>query len=280
MPINKESFDYIKSTFTTQQQINDYIKEIDYLKTNAATDNPVTGAPAYGALVSLFTKSGAEVNAEGGSQTYLNAKLPSAKKIILPNRTDELWVSTKKILIKKSVLAFDYSIDNVTDTNIREYLKKYFDNSLPDPKSNISIDDPIFDNAWKKYYENINSIYSIFGSPYNGAQLVVLAYADAIISRLKEFDISAEKPPEKPFDWYANQPAETPQYTDVMPEAERLEALSMFLQNAGMNGPAGDSTATLFANILERNFINNRSEYLDQTRRFLQTSCFCTSSRL
>jgi len=265
MPMNKESFDYIKSTFTTQQQINDYIKEIDYLKTNAATDDPVTGAPAYGALISLFIKSGAEVNAEGGSQTYLNAKLPSAKKIILPDRTDELWVSTKKILIKKSVLAFDYSIDNVTDTNIREYLKKYFDNSLPDPKSNISIDDPVFDNAWKKYYENINSINSIFGAPYNGAQSVGLAYADAIVDRLKKFDISAEKPPEKP----ADQPAETPQYADVMPEAERLEALSMFLQNAGMNGPAGDSTATLFANILERNSINNRSEYLDQTRRSL-----------
>jgi len=265
MPMNKESFDYIKSTFTTQQQINDYIKEIDYLKANAAIDNPVTGGPAYAALINLFTKSGAEVDAEGGSQTYLNSKLPSAKKIILPDRTDESWVSVKKILIKKSVLAFDYSIDNVTDTNIREYLKKHFDSSLPDPKSNISIDDPVFDTAWKKYYENTDSINSIFGSPYNGAQSVALAYADAVIGRLKTFNISAEKPPEKP----ADQSAETPQYVDAMPEAERLEALNMFLENAGMLGPSGDSTATLIASILERNSLNNPSGYADQTRKYI-----------
>jgi len=263
MSMNRESFDYIKSTFATQQLLLDYIKEIEYLKTNASTDDPVTGSPSYANLVRLFTKTGSEVDAEAGTSSYNGSKLPSAKKIIIPDSKDLIWISLRKKLIEKSVKAFDYSVDSVTDVHIREYLKKHFDGSLPDPKSNISIDDPVFNNAWKKYYEDIDSINSIFGSPYNGAQQVVLTFADAVISRLSTFDLSKQAPP---VDTGEPPPEETNPPVDVMPDSERLEALREFLSHGGMTGPGGDSTASLILNVIERNSLLNPSKYADQTR--------------
>ena len=130
-------------------------------------------------------------------------------------------------------------------------------------KSNVSIDDPVFNNAWKKYYEDFDNVNSIFGSPYNGAQQVVLTFTDAVISRLSTFDLSKQAPP---IDTEEPPPADADLPVDVMPDSERLEALREFLSHGGMTGPAGDSTATLILNVIERNSLLNPAKYADQTR--------------
>jgi len=274
MSMNKDSFNYIKSTFPTKQHIIDYIKEIEKFKSDSAIDDPVTGAPAYASLVRLFSKEGSEVQASADTQTYGNQKLPSAKKIFIPDKTDITWMALRTELIKKSVLAFNYQIEQVSDVNIRDYLKKHFDEKLPDPKSNIALDDPVFDTAWKKYYENVNSANSLFGSPYNGAQAVILAFADAVVLRLNTFDVNATEPPKKATP-VSNDPTSTATgsqsgttNTDIAPSAERLEALATFLVNAEMIGPGLDPVATLILNVTERNSLpmSYREKLADQNR--------------
>jgi len=274
MSMNKDSFNYIKSTFPTKQHIIDYIKEIEKLKSDSAIDDAVTGQAAYANLVRLFSKEGSEVQASANTQTYKSTKLPSAKKIFIPDKTDITWMTLRTDLIKKSVLAFNYQIDKVSDANIRDYLKKHFDDKLPDPKTNIALNDPVFDNAWKKYYENVNSVNSLFGSPYNGGQGVILALADAVTLRLNTFDVNATEPP-KTATPVSNDPTSTDAgsqsgttNTDIAPTAERLEALATFLVNAEMIGPGNDPVSTLMLNVMERNSLpmSYREKLADQNR--------------
>jgi len=259
MSMNKDSFNYIKSTFPTKQHIIDYIAEIEKLKSDATLNDLITGLPSYDYLIRLFSKEGPEVQASANTQTYGNQKLPSAKKIFIPDKTDPTWMSLRKALITISVQALDTKLNQVSDVNIRNFLKTNFDDKLPDPKSNISLDDPIFDNAWKKYFENIYSLSSIFGPSYYGGQQVIGAFADAVVKRLNAFDVGATQPPKNP----------TPidiKNTDTAPRAEQLEALSTFLTNAGSFGSGLNSLDTLILKVAERNFLPDFDKYIDQNR--------------
>lgn len=249
MSMNKESFDYIKSIFTNQSQVNDYIANLQDFVT--AASGPVSTATAYfNAFLSPFlTQDPSET--EGMFGIYDGEILPSPVKILIPDNNDPYWSSFKVSAIKY-VIENKFLIKSPSDADVIEFLSS-FDDSIP-TSSKVSINDPLLNKAWDKWYSGVSGALnqnSLFGNVWSSVRFV-----SAIITRLKTVNIESSNIPDV-------QPGETSDevYSTIDTSAERLQALEEFLGNANIVGGFGTNTSQL---LLLKNRQNNLPAEINQ----------------
>jgi hypothetical protein len=227
--MNQESFKYIKETFGTKETATEYIIELDEFiaRAGGTTGNPITIQMYRLYLYNLLTRDEKYVKPSGKSEFYRNESvIPSAKKILIPDTSDEEWVSARMAAVRKSITLHSPSKTNPTDSDIVEYLRR-FDNSIP-TNAKIPLTDPVFQNAWDKWYKPDNSdVYEEYGAftPNNVPSALVIA--NAIKNRLSNFDFGATD--------YTK--VKQPTIDQVTKESfdissERLAALEQFLTNS------------------------------------------------
>jgi hypothetical protein len=225
--MNQESFKYIKEI------ANEYIKELNSFITSAGgtTGNPITIYMYKLYLYNLLTRDEKYVKPSGKSEFYANeSSIPSARKILIPDTSDSEWVSARMAAVRKSITLHSPSKTNPTDSDIVEYLRK-FDSSIP-TNAQIPLTDPVFKNAWDKWYKPDKSdVYEEYGAftPNNIPSALVIA--NAIKNRLSNFNFNAtdstkvQQPTVDP-----NQGGATEESIDI--SSERLDALERFLMHS------------------------------------------------
>ena len=176
--MNQQAFNYIKEKFTTQQHIDDYVEANNQIVLNI-TANIQDGQ----ALFTLFNIIAGANRPSAGVWTGI--QMPQGILIAPADWGDVAWRSAVISAIKKHD---EYKNGELPKDEIIKILKK-FDKKIP---SNLPLDDPAYANAFIKWYtEPYNTKDSCFNNRKSG-----IAMASFIIARVKNFNITDDKPEE------------------------------------------------------------------------------------
>ena len=247
MPMNKDSFNYIKETFATKEAAIEYIKELNAYATSAGGTSSTAVVNYQTYLYQLLTNDEKYVEPSGQSQFYIDESvIPSAKKILIPDASDAEWIAARTAAVKKSIIVNTPSKSNPTNLDIIEYLK-VFDDSIP-ANASIPLTDPVFKNAWEKWYKvNNSNEYLRFGAFGRFNIQSALVITDAIKNRLSNFNFNATdstKVEQPTVD--QKEGGATKESFDI--SAERLNALETFLINSQYVGGGYGTSVQQFLN--------------------------------
>lgn len=237
MTMNKQSFDYIKSKFTSQTAIKDYIEELKQyvLAFSSSSVNPGTIV----VLTDLCKDTG--IYQGQYTTTWKDKDLPNAFKMLQPDNSDDIWKKFRSEAVIAAAKKMGISTDVVS------YLRN-FDKSIP---QSVSPDDASLNNAWDKWYtqleddnNNPKKAQGLFEK--NDSMFVFIQYVQ---NRLSGIDLTQDTSSTPPV-------SESPPIDEVNVDIniEKIVALETFLFNANKATYTVDSqSGALYREILSRN---------------------------
>jgi hypothetical protein len=179
MTINQEAFYYIKEQFTTKQQVDDYVLEIQQITLNA-NSNALENA----ALAKLQTVL---PGFEGTVGVWAGKRIPWGIKIAPPDFSDIAWRNAAIRALKRQDTRTG---ENPVDYIVKEILKK-FDEKIP--TKNIDLTDIAYAKAFEAWYVGIGKS----GSCWSAIESATIM-ASFIAQRVKDFNIGIDNPEDTP----------------------------------------------------------------------------------
>ena len=180
MAINQQAFDYIKEQFTTKQQADDYVLEIQQITLNANSN--IIETAALTKLATVLPGFTGTIGVWAGERT------PWGIKIAPADFSDTAWRNAAIAAIK--VQDTKRNGENPTDYIIG--ILKKFDKKIP--TTNVNLTDVAYAKAFEAWY---SAPFSKVDSCWHYIESAT-TMASFIAQRIKDFNIGSDNPEETP----------------------------------------------------------------------------------